>query len=230
MNTVARLNNKNNGAIFTFDQERPSIIASQDRGCSFTVNITQDFGEANTFDHVIDLLLNATEADDVYFNINSAGGNLFSLVALQNAIYSTRARYHMVLMGEASSAGGALFLTKGASSYAVGDNTLLMIHPVQCGGHYGNATANLNRADANKKLNDKFIRYTYEGFLSEEEILDVTRNDKEIYLFDDDIRDRIVKREEALQAEHEAKLGEVISSQLEKIDVESTLNESEKSE
>lgn len=212
MNTNTKKNNNKNGSIFTFDQDRPSIIASQDRGCSFTVNITQDFGDANTFDHVIDLLMNATEADDIYFNINSAGGNLFSLVALQNAIYSTRANYHMVLMGEASSAGGALFLTKGASSYAVGDNTMLMIHPVQCGVGYGSATGNLNRADANKKLNDKFIRYTYEGFLTEEEILDVVRNDKEIYLFDDDIRSRIIQREEVIQAENDKRLNEVLEA------------------
>ena len=207
---------QNNGAIFTLDQERPSIIASSDRGCTYTVNITQDFGDANTFDHVIDLLINANEHDDIVFNINSSGGNLFSLVALQNAIYSTRAKYHMVLMGEASSAGGALFLTKGASSYAVGDNTMLMIHPVQCGSGYGSATSQVNRAEANKKLNDKFIRYTYEGFLTEEEILEVTKHDKEIYLFDDDIRDRIVEREKVPEQEQEKLLDEILSSQEEK--------------
>ena len=110
MITTASKNPENKKVGF-FSQERttPSIMAIADRGYTYTVNITQDFGDANTFDEVVHLLLNANEQDDIVFNINSCGGNLFSLVALQNAIQSTRARYHMVLLGEAASAAGALF-------------------------------------------------------------------------------------------------------------------------
>lgn len=187
----------------------PSIVVAPQGGNHYTVNISQNFGEAYTFDSVIALLSNATEYDDITFNINSRGGNLFSLIALQNAISVTQARYHMVLLGEACSAGGALFLTEGASTYSVGHNSMLMIHPVQCGGGYGAAGEQFIRADVNAVLNERFVRTIYKDFLTEDEINDVIINNREIYLFDEEINERLANRIEIRKAELEDKMKEL---------------------
>lgn len=187
----------------------PSIVMSPQGGVHYTVNITQDFGDAFTFDNVIALLTNATELDDITFNISSRGGNLFSLIAVQNAISMTQARYHMVLLGEACSAGGALFLTEGADSYQIGKGAMLMIHPVQCGTGYGAAGESQIRADANTRLNESFVRSSYKDFLTKEEIDDVIYNNREIYLFDEEINERLEKRIEIRKAEIAEKMAQL---------------------
>lgn len=176
------------------DDRVPSIVMSPQGGNHYTVNITQDFGDGHTFDGVIALLANANENDDITFNINSRGGHLFSLIALKNAISTTRAQFHMVLLGQACSAGGALFLTEGAASYSIGEHTMLMIHPVQCGTGYGAAGESQIRAEANSEINDRFVRSCYKDFLTEDEINDVIRNNREIYLFDEEVSKRLEKR------------------------------------
>ena len=190
----------------------PSIIVAQTGGCDYTVNISQDFGEGYTFDSVIALLSNATELDNITFNINSRGGYLFSLIALQNAIEQTKAAFHMVLLGEACSAGGALFLTEGATSYSIGRNTMLMIHPVQAGVGYGSVGESVIRLEANVAINDRFVRETYRDFLTEEEINDVLKNNREIYLFDNEINERLAHRIEVR--------GKQIAEHLDKIEHE----------
>lgn len=172
----------------------PSIIVSQRGGFNYSVGITQNFGDGHLFDDVIALLDNATELDSITFNINSRGGNLFSLIALQNAISTTLAEFHMVLLGEASSAAGALFLTNGASSYRIGKNTMLMIHSVQAGSGYGAASEIKLRSDINSSLNERYVESSYSNFLTDAEIHDVVFNNREIYMFDDEIKDRLSAR------------------------------------
>ena len=196
------------------EDRMPSIVVSPQGGNHYTVNVTQNFGDAYTFDNVIALLANAGEQDDITFNISSRGGHLFSLIALQNAISTTRARFHMVLLGQACSAGGALFLTEGAASYGIGNNTMLMIHPVQCGTGYGAAGETQIRADVNSKINDKFVRECYADFLTEDEIEDVVKNNREIYMFDDEIRDRLAKRIELRNSQS----SDIVMEQLETLE------------
>ena len=209
--------------------EYPSSVATPQGGNKYVVNITQDFGDGYTFDGVVALLSNATEFDDIVFNINSCGGYLFSVISLQNAISTTQARVHMVLLGQAASAGGLLFLTEGVSSYSVGKNTMLMIHPIQCGGGYGSAAEGKVRADANAELNERVVRSGYKDFLTEEEIDDVIFNNKEIYMFEEEINDRLSKRVELRKKQLQDKI-DAIESDIDELDLSEFSDEDLKQE
>lgn len=204
--------NKQKASNYEDDSRSPSIVVAPQGGNHYTVNITQEFGDAYSFDNVIALLNNATEYDDITFNISSRGGHLFSLIAVQNALSTTQARFHMVLLGQACSAGGALFLTEGAASYQIGKHTMLMIHPVQCGTGYGAANENQTRANANSVINENFVRSCYQDFLTEDEINDVIKNNREIYMFDDEVSERLAKRIELRGVQLEEKMIEAEES------------------
>lgn len=180
------------------ENKYPAIFATPCNGVNYTVNVSQVFGDAYTFDEVIHILATASPQDHITFNINSDGGNLYSLIALRNAIRSTQANVHMNLLGMAASAGGALFL-EAAHSYCVHDNSCLMIHNMICGTGYDDVHKIITRAEHNKKVNERFIRETYLDFLDYSEIQSVI-DGKEIYLEDFEIRERLQKREQ-LRAE-----------------------------
>ena len=136
----------------------------------------------------------ATPEDIINFNINSNGGDFYSLVALRNAIRQTEAQVYMNLLGMAASAGSALFL-ESADGYKIHEDSCMMIHSMQCGTGYTDANTIATRAGHNKKINERFVRNTYKDFLTEDEIESVL-NSKEIYLEDFEIRERLEKREQ----------------------------------
>ena len=80
-------------------EKSPSIFATPNYGVQYSVNVSQVFGSPHTFDEVIHLLSVATPEDIINFNINSNGGDFYSLVALRNAIRQTEAQVYMNLLG-----------------------------------------------------------------------------------------------------------------------------------
>ena len=175
-------------------EKSPSIFATPNHGVHYSVNVSQVFGSPHTFDEVIHLLSVATPEDIINFNINSNGGDFYSLVALRNAIRQTEAQVYMNLLGMCASAGSALFL-ENADGYKIHEDSCMMIHSMQCGTGYTDANTIATRAEHNKKINERFVRNTYKDFLTEDEIESVL-NSKEIYLEDFEIRERLQKREE----------------------------------
>ena len=175
-------------------EKSPSIFATPNHGVHYSVNVSQVFGSPHLFDEVIHLLSVATPEDIINFNINSNGGDFYSLVALRNAIRQTEAQVYMNLLGMAASAGSALFL-ENADGYKIHEDSCMMIHSMQCGTGYTDANTIATRAEHNKKINERFVRNTYKDFLTEDEIEGVL-NSKEIYLEDFEIRERLEKREQ----------------------------------
>ena len=175
-------------------EKSPSIFATQNHSVHYSVNVSQVFGSPHSFDEVIHLLTVATPEDIINFNINSNGGDFYSLVALRNAIRQTEAQVYMNLLGMAASAGSALFL-ENADGYKIHEDSCMMIHSMQCGTGYTDANTIATRAEHNKKINERFVRNTYKDFLTEDEIESVL-NSKEIYLEDFEIRERLEKREQ----------------------------------
>ena len=175
-------------------EKSPSIFATPSHGVHYSVNVSQVFGSPFNFDEVIHLLTVATPEDVIHFNINSNGGDFYSLVALRNAIRQTEAQVYMNLLGMAASAGSALFL-ESADGYTIHEDSCMMIHSMQCGTGYTDANTIATRAEHNKKINERFVRNTYKDFLTGDEIESVL-DGKEIYLEDYEIRERLQQREE----------------------------------
>ena len=61
-------------------ERSPSIFATPNHGVQYSVNVSQVFGSPHTFDEVIHLLSVATPEDIINFNINSNGGDFYSLL------------------------------------------------------------------------------------------------------------------------------------------------------
>ena len=183
-------------------EKSPSIFATPNHGVQYSVNVSQVFGSPHLFDEVIHLLSVATPEDIINFNINSNGGDFYSLVALRNAIRQTEAQVYMNLLGMAASAGSALFL-ENADGYKIHEDSCMMIHSMQCGTGYTDANTIATRAEHNKKINERFVRNTYKDFLTEDEIESVL-NSREIYLEDFEIRERLQQREEMKAQQHQS--------------------------
>ena len=178
-----------------FEQEKyPSIFATQ-IGTHYQVSMQQVFGNPYLYDETIYLLQTASPNDVVSFTINSDGGDLMSLVALQNAIRMSEAKIVMILLGACASAGGAFFLTD-ADEYVVGSFTHMMVHNMICGVGFDDTQKIATRARFNESLNIRFVQECYQYFLTEQEIYDVTHNSKELYLDEFEIRERLMKRDQ----------------------------------
>lgn len=176
----------------------PTIYGVPYGGIKYIVNITDDFDDAKSFDEVVALLANATEDDEITWNIVSRGGYINSLEMLLGWKQMCQARQIHVLTSEAASCATAFFLSP-ADEYLVFDSASFMIHESSYGS--GGTASNVRRHTQHvDKKNDKFVRDTYKGFLSEDEIEDVLKG-VEIYLDSNEIRERLDKRERTRREE-----------------------------
>lgn len=162
-------------------------------GMKYIVNLTDDFDIPHSFDEVIALLANATEDDEITWNIVSSGGYIDSLEMLLAWKEMCAAKQTHVLTSSAASAATAFFLSP-ADQYLVFDTATFMIHESNYGS--GGTASNVRRHTEHvDKKNDKFIRNTYKDFLDDSEIEDVLKG-VEIYLDADAIRSRLSLREQ----------------------------------
>src|SRR5699024_9807703 len=139
-------------------------------GMKYIVNLTDDFDIPHSFDEVIALLANATEDDEITWNIVSSGGYIDSLEMLLAWKEMCAARQTHVLTSSAASAATAFFLSP-ADQYLVFDTASFMIHESNYGS--GGTASNVRRHTEHvDKKNDKFIRDTYKDFLDDSEIED----------------------------------------------------------
>lgn len=211
----------NDGYIDVYEKY-PAIFSTPVAGTQYTINVSQVFGDAYTFDEAIHILNIAQEEDIVSLIINSEGGNYYSLVSLKNAVRSSKATIEMHLLGMAASAGSALFLER-ADSYHIGKDSCMMIHNMISGTGYDDTVKTVERALFNQKINKRFVEETYKYFLTDKEIEDVILNGKEIWLEDHEIKSRLKEREKILgeQLKNVGQLHDVDLSQINDEDLHS---------
>lgn len=182
---------KTNG-IHDGKQTFPTIFCTP-LGNRYTVNITSDFDSSDTYDEVVALLSNATEMDEIVWNISSYGGYVNSLQMLLGWKNMCVAKQVHVLHSNADSCASAFFLSD-ADSYIVGDGATMFCHEIQAG--VGGTTSNMARhMEHLKKTNEDFIKRTYQNFLDDSEI-DAVLKGVEVFLTADEIKERLQQREE----------------------------------
>lgn len=182
---------KTNG-IHDGKQTFPTIFCTP-LGNRYTINITSDFDSSDTYDEVVALLSNATEMDEIVWNISSYGGYVNSLQMLLGWKNMCLAKQTHVLHSNADSCASAFFLSP-ADQYIVGDGATMFCHEIQAG--VGGTTSNMARhMEHLKKTNEDFIKCTYHNFLNETEIDEILRG-VEVFLTADEIKERLQKREE----------------------------------
>ncbi len=158
----------------------------------YTVPIDESFMEASYYRGIVNMLAQANEQDIVIFRINSPGGQFSGLLSLLDAIETTQAMTIADITGQAASAASILALN--CDQCVVGKYAEMLAHEVSYGVG-GKGSDNLSHVQHIKKISDKLIWDTYEGFLEDHEIESVL-NGKELFLDSDEIIERLNKREE----------------------------------
>ena len=158
----------------------------------YTVPIDESFMEASYYRGIVNMLAQANEQDIVIFRINSPGGQFSGLLSLLDAIETTQAMTIADITGQAASAASILALN--CDQCVVGKYAEMLAHEVSYGVG-GKGSDNLSHVQHIKKISDKLIWDTYEGFLEDHEIESVL-NGKELFLDSEEIIERLNKREE----------------------------------
>lgn len=188
--------NKLNG-IYDGKQTYPTIFA-QPLGNRFVVNITSDFDSSDTYDEIVALLSTATEADEIVWNVSSYGGFVNSLQMILGWKAMCPAHQTHVLHSNADSCASVFFLSD-ADQYIVGDGATMFLHEIQAG--VSGTTSNMIRhMEHLKETNESFIKKSYRGFVSEEEMNQILTG-VELFLTADSIRERLAEREQKRQEE-----------------------------
>lgn len=183
---------KNNMSDFDPTISRPSIFAKPLMLTEYTVHFSQEFEHPSYYDEVVSLLMSAEEGDQINFMINNFGGRVDTLNGILNAMSLTNATVNGYLIGQGCSCASVLFLA--CHNYVVGDNTTLMIHE-QSFWVGGKANETKKQHEHYQKQNERFIKVTYQGFLTDEEIANCLKGE-DFYFEDWEIKERLTKREE----------------------------------
>ena len=201
LNQVNKLNGIHDGK-----QTYPTIFA-QALGNRFVINITSDFDSSDTYDEIVALLSNATEADEIVWNISSYGGFVNSLQMILGWKAMCPAHQTHVLHSNADSCASVFFLSD-ADQYIVGDGATMFLHEIQAG--VSGTTSNMIRhMEHLKETNETFIKRSYSGFVSEDEMNQILMG-VEVFLTAEQIRDRLTSRQEKRMVESQEQATEFL--------------------
>lgn len=169
----------------------------------YTYSLDSEISDPEDYREFIQLLRNATENDIVCILISNFGGALHTTISMVNAIRNCQATTVGVLTSIAYSAAGPIFLA--CDVQEVQDHAELMAHDGQS--MYGGSMSKCkSRVQHDAATLRRFYEDTYQDFFSLEEIADIL-NDTDMWLSTDDIKERLVIREEARTA-REAEVAE----------------------
>lgn len=164
---------------------------------NFTVHLSEEIKDASYYTKVFDLLLEVGENDIVDFMIASPGGDLEGLNMLLEGIRLTDAHVRAILVGACHSA--ASILAMNVHDVIVTDSCTMLVHGVRTG--FGGKMVDLDAFTAHsKKVTDKLLRQSYEGFLTTDELKEVIHG-RELWLDADEVRDRFERRQAYLEGE-----------------------------
>lgn len=173
------------------DGETLGYFVEQRVACQYTVPIDTDFKEPSYYRAVVNMLMSASEHDNIVFLVNSPGGSLSGLLTLLEGINMTEATTSAIIVGNASSAASMFSLS--CDNIFVSENSSMLCHNISYGTN-GKGADILAHVEHITKTATKLLKKTYEGFLTDKETEEML-NGKEIYFDSDEIVDRLAKRE-----------------------------------
>lgn len=176
----------------------------------YHLRLWREITDPDDFHDELSALAEATENDIVIIHAVTPGGQLVSCDLLCNAIRSCPALTIARIGIECASAGSAIALA--CDEWEVSPSSTMMIHELQYqppGGAVSSVRASHEHV---AQVNERFVRQTYTGFLSEEEIQQVLDN-KELYFYAEDLMERLPKYAAYRNAEMERIIAEAEDSE-----------------
>lgn len=170
----------------------------------YTIPLDKEIKRVSIYRDALRVLEEAGEEDTVEIVINTPGGNLNTTVTLINAIQNCRGRVVGKIVGLAASGGSLVALS--CPEIVLMPYAQIMIHPAS-GGLEG--TVQDMFAHGRFALSEvaRLYREVYAGFLTEEELVSVIEDNKELWFNDDASVERLDRMFEVKGAAIEAESG-----------------------
>lgn len=180
---------------------KPSrILVNQHVVNEYHLRLARPITDIDDFDEEFQLFASAGERDVIKIDIVTPGGSVDTAHMLCRAIAATPAHTVAYIGPTCASAGTAIALA--CEEWEIDDMSSFMIHTVSYGyvGIAPHVKANVDHSD---KMIERFVRLTYSGFLTEEEILRVL-DGREVYFEGEELAQRLTAFSQYRQALRDA--------------------------
>jgi len=171
------------------NQYRTNIISRARSSTQYVVPITGPIGEIYEYHQLTNILSCATEEDEVYIQLSSPGGSLETCDYLCRRMDECEARITVEIGFTCASVASAIALQ--ADDWVIYDSSTMMIQSCSYSPGYGKESDVRGRVEFMEQVNFDWVERSYQGFLIEDEFIDVQDNGKDLYFFSDDLRERM---------------------------------------
>ena len=201
---------------FIIDPKKPKSDSIWDnyvpiiqQGNTYEVYLTDAIEAPAEYNQLIYLLKNLEHYHTVNIFINNGGGSVDSAFMIRDAILNCQATTIAHLSGTVASAATVIGLS--CDDLKVTPFLSFMVHNYSHG--TGNDSGNRikNYVDFTDRELKRAFRSIYKGFLTEEEMMDVTERDKEIWLNELETTDRWIHYKSSPTPDHYSKVKEDLS-------------------
>lgn len=168
----------------------PTRITTSTRSSTqYVIPLTGPIGEIDEYHELVNILVTATEWDEIYIQLSSPGGSLETCDYLCRRMDECEAKITVEIGFTCASVASAIALQ--ADDWVIYDSSTMMINSCSYSPGYGKESDIRGRVAFMERVNLAWVERTYEGFLLEEEFDDILDNGKDLYFFADDLRERM---------------------------------------
>lgn len=153
------------------------------------IYLVGEIGAPENYLEEFQTLRDAKQGEEISIILNTDGGRIDTAVQFVSLIRECEANVTAILEGKCHSAGTLLFLA--AHQWVVKPHSIMLVHNYS-GGSGGKGSEILDHAQATNSWIRDIMGDLYTGFLSEEEINEVAKN-QDIWLRTDEILERLHK-------------------------------------
>jgi ATP-dependent protease ClpP protease subunit len=175
-----------------------NIITRARKSTQYVIPITGPIGEVYEYGELVNILAYATEEDEVYIRLSSPGGSMETCDYLCRRMNECEAKITVEIGFTCASVASAIALQ--ADDWVIYDSSTMMIQSYSYSPGYGKESDVRGRVAFMERVNLEWVDRIYQGFLIEEELIDVLENGKDLYFFADDLRERLSLHKEYRKA------------------------------
>lgn len=192
-----------------FPPEQIHISVDTEVSNVFHVYFDEDIGEPSYYRNLQSILRNAGPGDTVVFHMNTDGGQVHSMLPLVAYIKDCEAHTVAVLEGVVASAG--TFIITATDAVVALPHSTCLFHSASYG--VGGKSSTIKEyVEFTDKWIKSYMQDIYEGFLSEQEMIDIIDNSKDLQLTSDEVIDRLINRAEVIGEDRTAVLAEDVDA------------------
>lgn len=164
---------------------------------SYDIFLDENIREPSYYRQAFHTLRTAREGDRINILLNNGGGRLDTAICFRNLIQETQAEVLAVLEGDTHSAASIIALS--CHGVHVKPYASMMIHHASFG-TFNTVQNVMDHVNFTSSQTERLVRDVYKYFLSDQELDEVVRN-REIWLSDEEIGERLDRMYEARRNE-----------------------------